>query len=189
MTHQNLRRKNPWQKLESRIVYENSWLRLREDQVIRPDGNPGIYGVVELKPSVGVVVLNAQDEIALVGQWRYTHNKYSWEIPTGGAAADNEDILDAAKRELEEETGIRAASWTPLGTIDNSNGVTTDVASLFLATSLTFAVSHPEPTEDIITKWFDFSDAVSMVMNGEITESCSVAAILKTDKLRISKKI
>lgn len=175
--------KNPWQTLESQIVYQNPWIRVREDKVIRPDGNPGIYGVVEIKPSAGVVALNSRDEIVLVGQWRYTLNRFSWEIPTGGSS-EGEPILDAAKRELEEETGIRAGQWMELGTIDNSNGVTTDVASLFLATNLTLAENHPEPTEDITIQWFQFNEALAMVMNGQITESSSVAAILKTDKLR-----
>lgn len=181
--------KNPWQTLESRIIYQNPWIRVREDKVIRPDGQPGIYGVIEINPSVGVVALNSRGEIALVGQWRYTHQKFSWEIPTGGSAKEDESILDAAKRELEEETGIRAEVWTSLGTIDNSNGVTTDVSSLFLATGLSFVKSRPEPTEDIVTRWFGFNEAVGMVMNGEITESSSVAAILKVDKLRVPQEI
>lgn len=181
--------RNPWQTLETRTIYENPWLRLREDKVIRPDGNPGIYSVVELKPSIGVVVLNSQEEIALVGQWRYTHNKFSWEIPTGGSAKGDESVLDAAKRELEEETGIQAKEWISLGSIDNSNGATNDVANLFLATDLTFVESHQEPDEEIITEWISFNRAVDMVMNDEITESCSVAAILKVDKLQMLKRI
>ncbi len=176
--------KNPWKKLRTRVIYENAWLRLREDSVIRPDGNQGIYSVVELSPSIGVVVINEHDEIALVGQWRYTHNKYSLEIPTGGSLKEGENILKTAKRELEEETGISAKEWGSLGTIDNSNGATTDVAHLFLATNLKNGESKQEPTEEIETKWISFKQAVDMVMKGEITESCSVAAILKVDKLR-----
>jgi len=178
---------NPWKTLSSRIVYENQWLRLREDKVIRPDGQEGIYSVVEIKPSVGVVAINAKDEAALVGQWRYTHNKYSYEIPTGGSNADEHDILDAAKRELREETGILASDWRPLGSIDNSNGATTDVAHLFLATHLSLTESEQEPGEDITLRWVPFEDAVRMVMKGEITESSSVSAILKVDKLRHQK--
>jgi 8-oxo-dGTP pyrophosphatase MutT (NUDIX family) len=175
---------NPWQTLGTRIVYENSWLRLREDRVIRPDGKEGIYGVVEMRPSVGVVALNAKDEVALVGQWRYAHEKFSWEIPTGGSSANDAAIIDAARRELEEETGLQAARWTPLGSIDNSNGVTTDVAHLYLARQLTFLQPKQDPEERIVTRWVAFPRVVQMVMDGEITESCSVAAILKVDRLR-----
>src|SRR5580658_7831539 len=90
---------NPWKTIESRTAYENAWLRVREDQVIRPDGKPGIYGVIEIRPSVGVVALNERDEIVLVGQWRYTLNRYSWEIPRGGSRADETDMQQAAERE------------------------------------------------------------------------------------------
>jgi 8-oxo-dGTP pyrophosphatase MutT (NUDIX family) len=90
---------------------------LREDNVIKPNGEKGIYGVVELPPAAGIVAMNAHHQIILVGQWRYVHNKFSWEIPTGSSEA-GESILTAAKRELLEETGIEAEDWIPLGTID-----------------------------------------------------------------------
>src|SRR5215472_16209804 len=109
---------------------------IREDKVIRPDGAEGIYGVVEMPLSCGIVAIDDRDQIAMVSQWRYTLGKMSVEIPTGGGA-HGEMPLDAAKRELSEETGLTASSWTSLGTIDNSNGVTTDVAHLFLALDLT----------------------------------------------------
>jgi hypothetical protein len=76
--------RNPWKTLSSRTAYQNEWLRVREDGVLRPDGNPGIYGVVEIRPSVGILAFNAAGEIALVGQWRYTIERYSWEIVRGG---------------------------------------------------------------------------------------------------------
>ena len=179
-----MKRDNPWQTLGSRIVYQNPWLRLREDQVIRPDGKKGIYGVVEMRPSVGIVALNAADEVALVGQWRYAHHKFSWEIPTGGSSGEDAAIIEAAKRELEEETGLQAARWTSLGRIDNSNGVTTDVAHLYLARGLTPGPPKQDPQERIVTRWLAFPHAVQMVMDGGITESCSVAAILKVAHLR-----
>ena len=182
-----MKRDNPWQTLGSRIVYQNPWLRLREDQVIRPDGKEGIYGVVEIRPSVGIVALNAEDEVALVGQWRYAHHKFSWEIPTGGSSGEDAVIIEAAKRELEEETGLRAARWTPLGCIDNSNGVTTDVAHLYLARGLALGPPKQDPEERIVTRWVAFPRAVQMVMNGGITESCSVAALLKVKNLRRSE--
>ena len=175
---------NPWQTLGTRIVYENPWLRLREDQVIRPDGKEGIYGVVEMRPSVGIVALNAQDEVALVGQWRYAHHKFSWEIPTGGSSGGDAAIIDAAQRELEEETGLQAARWSPLGRIDNSNGVTIDVAHLYLASQLTFLQPKQDPQERIVNRWVAFPQALQMVMDGEITESSSVAALLKVAHLR-----
>lgn len=170
---------NPWKTLSSKLMYQNQWLRVREDRVIRPDGNEGVYGVVELPPSVAVVALNDRDEVLLVGQWRYTHGKFSWEIPTGGSEA-GEGILDAARRELREEGGVLAAEWRALGSIDNSNGVTTDISHLFCATMLSPTVRHEDPTEMLSVKWIPFSQAVSDVMSGVMTESGTVAGILKT---------
>ncbi len=169
---------NPWKTLASRIAYENAWVRLREDTVVRPDGGEGIYGVVEMRPSVGVVALNAAREIVLVGQWRYPLGRYSWEIPRGGSLPDEPDIEAAARRELREETGVEAESWQRLGAVDLNNGVTTDVEHLFLATGLRTGDNQPDPEEELALRWVAFDDAVRMVLNGEITEVCSVAALL-----------
>ncbi len=173
---------NPWRTLGSRTIYRNSWITLREDRVIRPDGAEGIYSVVEMRPSCGIVAINEDNQIALVGQWRYVHGKYSLEIPTGGSE-QGETPLDAAKRELLEETGLTAKDWTALGTIDNSNGATTDIAHLFLARNLTTGPPIPQGDEQVDLRWMPFVDAVLAVMKGEITESVSVAAILKVEFL------
>ena len=179
---------NPWKTIESRTAYENAWMRVREDQVIRPDGNPGIYGVVELKPSVGVVALNEQAEIALVGQWRYTLNRYSWEIPRGGSHAHETEIQRAAERELEEEAGVQAKRWQLLANVDVGNGIMAEVQSLFLATELTATKTNFDAEEDITVVWKPFDEAVKMVMDGTITEVCSMAAILQVALLRQREK-
>ena len=170
---------NPWKTKSSRVAYENAWIRVREDQVIRPDGGPGIYGVVEIRPSVGVVAVNERDEIALVGQWRYSVNRYSWEIPRGGSHPGETDMLSVAKRELAEEAGLLAERWEALGSVDVCNGVADDVQSLYLATGLKPTATRLDPEEDIVIEWRPFDEAVRMVMDGRITEVCSVAAILK----------
>jgi 8-oxo-dGTP pyrophosphatase MutT (NUDIX family) len=176
--------RNPWKTLSSRIAYQNPWLRVREDRVIRPDGGPGVYGVVEIRPSVGIVALNERDEIVLAGQWRYTVSRYTWEIPRGGSSDGETDMLAVAQRELAEEAGVAASQWQPLGTVDVCNGVTTDVQHFFLATGLRSVPSHQDPVEEIAVEWHPFERAVERVMSGEITEVCSVAAILKVDRLR-----
>ncbi|MBV8898211.1 MAG: NUDIX hydrolase [Acidobacteriaceae bacterium] len=170
---------NPWKTLSTRVAYENPWIRVREDQVIRPDGGPGIYGVVEIRPSVAIIALNDKDEIALVGQWRYTVNRYSWEIPRGGSHPGETDMLAVAKRELAEEAGLLAAHWRALGAADVGNGVVCELQSFFVATGLSTTETNLDPEEDIVVAWHPFEEAVQMVMDGRITEVCSVAAILK----------
>ena len=179
---------NPWKTLSSRTAYENAWLRVREDQVTRPDGKPGIYGVVEIRPSVGVVALNGRDEIVLVGQWRYALNRYSWEIPRGGSRVDETDMQRAAERELAEEAGVLAAHWQAMGTVDVGNGVLDDVQSLYVATELTATNTNFDAEEDISIVWKPFDDAVKMAMDGTITEVCSIAAILRVAMMRLGKK-
>lgn len=147
--------------------------------MIRPDGQPGIYGVVEVGPSVGVLAFNERGEIALVGQWRYTIGRYSWEMVRGGCAPGETDMVAAAVRELREETGYEAATWSALGAVDVCNGVTTDVQHLFVARELTFVGVHQDPVEEIVTKWVAFEEAVERALSGDITEVCSVAAILR----------
>jgi 8-oxo-dGTP pyrophosphatase MutT (NUDIX family) len=171
--------RNPWKTLQSRITYENPWLQVREDEVVRPDGGPGIYGVVEIRPSVGILAFNARNEIAIVGQWRYTLARYSYEIVRGGSSPGETDMLAVAKRELREESGVEAAHWESFGSVDVCNGVTTDVQHLFIANGLQFVGTEQDPFEQIVTEWKPFKHAFEMVMDGVITEVCSLAAILK----------
>ncbi len=180
--------RNPWKTTASRIAYENAWIRVRENQVIRPDGGPGIYGVIEIRPSVGVVAIDDRDHVVLVGQWRYSVNRYSWEVPRGGSHPGEMDMLEVAKRELAEEAGVRASHWQKLGPVDVCNGVADDVQTLFLATGLTETNTQLDPEEEITIGWHPFSEAVSMVMDGHITEVCSIAAILKVAMLRNRRK-
>ena len=176
--------RNPWKTKSSRVVYENHWIRVREDQVIRPDGGDGIYGVVEIRPSVGIVALNERDEIALVGQWRYAVNRYSWEVPRGGSSVGETDMLTVAKRELAEEAGLVAEHWTELGPVDVCNGVADDVQTLFLARGLSATEMRHDPEEEIALIWKPFDEAIQMAMDGRITEVCSVAAILRVARMR-----
>lgn len=171
---------NPWRTQASRIAYENAWIRIREDRVIRPDGHEGIYGVVEMRPSVGVIALNEARELALVGQWRYPLGRYSWEIPRGGSGPGEIDLEAVARRELQEEVGVHAQRWHSLGAVDLNNGVTNDVEHLFLATDLELCDRNLDPEEELEVRWVPFETAIQMAVDGRITEVCSIAGILMT---------
>jgi 8-oxo-dGTP pyrophosphatase MutT (NUDIX family) len=175
---------NPWKRLSSRTAYENAWIRVREDQVIRPDGAPGIYGVIEIRPSVAIVAIDDLDRVVLVGQWRYSVNRYSWEVPRGGSHTGETDMLEVARRELAEETGVLASRWRELGFVDVCNGVADDVQTLFLAKGLSETDMRLDPEEEIVVEWHPFEDAIEMALDGRITEVCSIAAILKVAMLR-----
>jgi ADP-ribose pyrophosphatase len=170
---------NPWQTLSSKQIYDNSWISLTEHQVINPSGGKGIYGEVNFKNlAIGVIVLDNNNNTWLVGQYRYPLKSYSWEIPEGGGPL-HLDPLISAKRELQEETGISANSWTEIQRIHLSNSVSDELGIIFLAQDLSFGESEPEDTEQLIIRKLPFLEAYEMVLNGEITDSLSVAAILK----------
>lgn len=180
---------NAWTTLSEKIVYENRWIRVREDQFVGPDGATGLYGVVEIRPSVGIVAVNELAEIVLIGQYRYTLRRFTWEIPRGGSAEGESDMLAVARRELREEAGVEAADWRGMGTVDVCNGVTNDVQHLFVAQTLKYVEQEPDPEEELTLRWVPIKEAVAMILRGEITEVCSVAAILKVSLSGVEGKL
>ena len=177
---------NPWRTTSSKRVYENDWISVREDAVVRPDGLPGIYGAVHFKHvAVGVLAVEG-DEVYLVGQYRYPLEAYSWEIPEGGCA-EGEDPLEAARRELEEETGLRAEHWVRLGEAHLSNSVSDEYALWFLATGLTQWEQRPEGSERISVRKVKLARALDMALSGEITDALSLLAIMGYHLMRPSE--
>lgn len=170
---------NPWQINASTPVYENKWIAVTEHDVINPSGNKGIYGVVHFKNmAVGVLPLDEENNTWLVGQYRFPLDRYSWEIPEGGSPFD-EDPEKGAARELEEETGLRASQFTKIVEMHLSNSVSDEHALVYLAQGLTQHTAAPEDTEQLIIKKLPFETAYQMVLDGTITDSMSVAAILR----------
>lgn len=175
--------KNPWEKLSKKIVYENDWIRVQEDIVLNPSGNEGIYGTIHFKNrAIAIVPIDSEGNTYLVGQYRYPLDIYSWELPMGGGLLADDD-LGSAQRELKEETGLVAKNWKNISTIHTSNSVTDESGYIFLATNLHQKEAEPEDTEDLKVIKIPFQKAVEMVMNNEITDSISIAGILKVDYL------
>ncbi len=172
--------RSPWRTLSSRVVYENAWIRVREDQVIRPDGRAGIYGVVDpLRVATGVVALDDQGRVTLVGQFRYPLGRYSWEIVEGGADP-GETPLAAAQRELREEAGLVAGEWAPLGgELHLSNCFSSEVGYLFVARRLRQVPPDPDGTEELAVQQVPFAEALRRVERGEITDAMSVMGLLR----------
>jgi 8-oxo-dGTP pyrophosphatase MutT (NUDIX family) len=167
----------PWRRVGRRVAYQNPWLTVWHDDVIRPDGAPGIYGVVHFaNRAIGILALDEEDRVLLVGQHRYPLAAYTWEIPEGGGGLD-ESPLEAARRELAEETGFRAGSWRELGRAALSNSVTDELAVFFIATELRAGAAAPEGTEELQTRWVPFDEAVAMTLDGRIDDALSTLAI------------
>lgn len=170
---------NPWKIIKEENVYDNQWINLTHYDVINPSGGKGIYGKIHFKGlATGVIALDDDYNTFLVRQYRFTLNQYSWEIPEGGAPF-GEDPLDAAKRELLEEAGIKATNWIKLMDVHLSNSVTDEFGHIYLATGLSQHTAMPEETEDIIVKKLPFEEAYQMMNQGKITDSISVMAIQK----------
>lgn len=164
----------PWTRNRRRIAYQNPWVTVYHDDVTRPDGEAGVYGVVHFANiAVGVLAIDDQDRVALIGQHRYAFDEMSWEIPEGGSPLA-EDPLEGARRELLEETGLTARTWREIGRYQLSNSVTDEAAVVYLATELEHGEAQPEGSEELTFKWLPFDEVMGMIRTGEISDALSV---------------
>jgi 8-oxo-dGTP pyrophosphatase MutT (NUDIX family) len=179
---------NPWRTLSSEVKYQNPWISVREDQVLNPAGGRGIYGVVTMKnKAIGIIPVDADGNTWLVGQYRYSLNEYSWEIPMGGGPVAL-DVLESAQRELREETGLTAGRWTRIARLHTSNSVTDEEGFVYLAEDLTPGHTEPEETEDLRLWKLPLIQAVQMAMDDRITDCISVAGLLKAEKVLAGRR-
>jgi 8-oxo-dGTP pyrophosphatase MutT (NUDIX family) len=175
---------NPWTTLSIRRVYGNPWLELYEEHCLDPSGRPALYGRVSFRnKAVGIIPIDATGHTWLVGQYRYCLNAYSWEIPMGGSP-HHLPVLQSARRELREETGLSARRWEQILFVHTSNSVTDEEGYVFVAEDLEAGEPEFESTEQIEIRRLPLSDAVRMAMTGEITDGLSVAGLLKLAALR-----
>jgi 8-oxo-dGTP pyrophosphatase MutT (NUDIX family) len=174
----------PWVRHSRTVAYENPWITVFHDEVTRPDGLPGIYGVVHLRVrAVGVVALDQADRVLLVGQHRYTLDRYSWECPAGGSAIDGDPLL-GARRELEEETGYRGGTWRELIRFTMLHSVTDHEGVFYVATDLEPGQAAPDGTEALTTRWVPFAEALKMIDGGEIHDAMTQIALLAVARER-----
>lgn len=171
--------RNPWRLKALRAVYENPWIAVEHHDVVKPSGAPGIYGVVRFRNhAVGVVPLADDGTTWLVGQYRYPHDRYSWEIPEGGVPV-GEDPAEGARRELREETGVTAAHLLAFQKVDLSNSVSDEEGTLFIAWGLTEGEAEPDDTEELALRRLPLREALAMAQSGAITDSLSLIALLR----------
>lgn len=180
---------NPWKIAGERNIYDNPWINITEFDVINPSGSKGIYGKVHFKNlAIGIIPLDEDLNTYLVGQFRFTLNQYSWEIPEGGGPF-NIDILESAKRELKEETGLVAEEWTRLTDLHLSNSISDEQGVIFMARKLKQEEAMPEETEQLVVKKIPFEKAYEMVEKGIITDSLAVIAMLRVKILLLEGKL
>ncbi len=174
---------NPWITKNTTVIYQNPWIKVEEHDVINPAGKDGIYGTVHFKnKAIAIIPIDQDGNTWLVGQFRYPLNQYSWELPMGGGLIGI-DILQSAKRELKEETGLTAEKWTEIMRIHTSNSVTDEEGIVYLAEGLTQGETEFEDTEVLQIRKLPFAEVLEMVMKGSITDGISIAGILKAARI------
>jgi 8-oxo-dGTP pyrophosphatase MutT (NUDIX family) len=180
---------NPWTIIDQQTVYDNNWISLIHHNVINPSGGKGIYGKVHFKNyAIGVIAVDDEQNTYLVGQYRFTIDQYSWEIPEGGCPF-NEDPLKAAQRELLEETGLKAAKWQLLGEAYLSNSVSDEKAIFYLATNLSQHQAEPEETEQLLLQKLPLQKVFEMVEEGSISDALAILALQKLQLLLLQNKV
>lgn len=171
--------KGNWKTLSSKIAYKNKWYQVRESKVINPSGGKGLYCVVESNPTVFIVALTEDNQVNLINLFRYTTQQNSWEVPAG-KSEDGENLLESAKRELQEETGLQADSWKEIGAYQYASGISNGIGHVFIAKELVQTGVNKKAEEGIEkTKFFPYKNILEMIKNNKITNGQSIVALVK----------
>ncbi len=173
----------PWTQQSTRPIYQNPWIRVREDVALMPDGRTTIYGVVTTGPAVGVLAFVNEGHVVMVRQWRYVAGRAMWEIPTGAAHLD-ETLPDAARRELAEESGYRVGELRVLASYHSSKSILDETCTVFVGLEAVLGTASPDPTEFIQVAVLPYPDVVAMVLSGEIMDAMTVVAVLAHERER-----
>lgn len=173
---------SPWRTLAARAIYRNPWLSVTEYQVIRPDGQPGIYSVIDPGANATIVPLDTAGRVCLTGQFSYPVRAYLWSLPSG-RVDEGEEPLAAARRELAEETGLRAEDWVELGSYYLTPGIATQASHIYLARGLRAGEAQPEGTEQITLRWLPLAEARDACLRGEIRDAVSTIGIWRASQL------
>lgn len=175
--------RGPWKTVSIEERYATPWIAVSHHEVIDPSGAPGIYGVIHFKNlAVGIIPLDEDLNTWIVGQYRYPIQAYSWEIPEGGGRRDLPPV-ESAKRELREEVGIVAGTWTEVLRMDLSNSASDEEAVIFVAQDLNFHAPEPDHNEELAMRKVPFRELFDRVMSGELRDSLTVAAVLKVQRM------
>ncbi len=173
--------RNPWRRISSRVVYQTPWFRVREDAVVTPTGQRGLYAFLDYPGSVGIVAVNARREVAIIREWNYPTHRWVWGIPSGGRQRGFSPLHDA-RRELLEETGLKAKRWRRLAIVGESPGLTNDIKYIFLARTLSGKLV-PQTAEAIQqVRFFPWRRVRAMIKRGDLAEAGSVVAILLAEQ-------
>ena len=179
----------PWETLTAEVVHDTPWIRVSHHHVVDPGGNNGSYSIIHFKSlAIGIVPLDQDMNTWIVGQYRYPIKKYSWEIPEGGGDKNIDPIL-SAKRELLEETGIKAAKWDKVLEMDLSNSASDEEALIYIARDLTFFEAQPDENEELEQRKLPFSELYNMVVKGEVRDSLTVAAVMKIQLMILNNEL